>query len=681
MSPSHDSSDNSKQYSASQDSTRGQSQLEDGAARPARAAAAQHKDTVPQASRGGGSEQEHHTQRNEDKRHDMKTGSRGSHDNPGKEDRDKKRDASGHIPAPVVSPWAPSSTTVTQTTKTYDQSKRESTQCNRLSSRYESRRSEPLSDEDFVHIERDSARPDERPRATSVTARGTGVHSTSSQTPRNHRSSDSNSAMSVSYANAVMSHTPQAISPGSQHMQCKTLAPGSTVTQEAPTSVSPRRRSIDREITAEEFQQNIPRDTSQKPPRPRSDPGESNLKEGPGSTHHSQQEHQQDADDAPRGASAPSGNIFTAGIRSIFSGSMGPIVEAEMNRMKEKLSLAHKEIDKYRFNLDAHQYELQRSQGEVRTYARKCHELQHERQKLVETNRSLSHELQAVNRRLEETKALSDTRGKELIGAQAFLTKADSLSISDVVQKVEGLNEEIFQVAASLGECITRKKYDLTEVQWGECFQQVASLIGQPLAVIVVEESRKPEEEPANALLVQVVLQVFLACFCVVKIRAWTPDDDAINSLLKQTYKHIRDSEEQAVSGRWRALTRKNLFTNSESWTPDLTDKISTVFQLCGWNATQAGREAFENQLIPIFKGVHDARSALGELFTSADLEAATIRAGVPFKKEYMEEAYGDGDDRKDGPQVVVATTGIGNPRIELEGGFGASATTNFKEE
>ncbi|CAA7260331.1 unnamed protein product [Cyclocybe aegerita] len=654
MSPSEDAPENGQQQVVYQDSVR---VSKDAAARSA--PAAQHEDAVPHASRGGRSEQEHHTQRNEDKRRDTKTGSRGSHENRGREDRDKMRGASDHIPTPVVPPKAPPSTTVTSTATAYDQHKRELTDLNRPPSRQESRRSESPSDEEFVHVECDSARPDVRPRATSVTGRGTGAYSGSSPTSRNHRSSDSRSTMPVSYASAVTSHAPQAISPGSHHTQYKTLAPSSTVTHETQTSVYPRRGSIDREVTAEEFHQHIPRETFQESPRPHSDPGEANLKEDRGPTHQSQQELQQDVD-APRSASAPSGNLFSAGIRSIFSGSIGPIVEAEMNRMKEKVRLAEAKASKYRNTLEGYQAELYRSQGEVRTYARTCRELQHDRQRLMETNTSLMHELNAVNRRLEETKALSDTRGKELIGAQAFLTKADSLSISDVVQKVEGLNEEIFQAAASLGECITRRKYGLTEVQLGECFQRVSSLIGAPLASIIVEESHKSEEEPANPLLVQVVLQVFLANFCVRKIRAWTPDDATINTFLKQTYEGIRDNEEQAVSGRWRALTRKSLFTNSEVWVHEVAERLSTVFQLCGWNATQAHREAFENQLIPIFKGVHDARSALGEMFTSADLEASTIQPGVPFKREYMEEVYGDGDDHKSGTQAVVATTGIG---------------------
>ena len=43
----------------------------------------------------------------------------------------------------------------------------------------------------------------------------------------------------------------------------------------------------------------------------------------------------------------------------------------------------------------------------------------------------LQDELNTVHQQLEDAEHLSEVRGKELVGAQVFLTKADTISISE----------------------------------------------------------------------------------------------------------------------------------------------------------------------------------------------------------------------------------------------------------
>jgi hypothetical protein len=61
-------------------------------------------------------------------------------------------------------------------------------------------------------------------------------------------------------------------------------------------------------------------------------------------------------------------------------------------------------------------------------------------------------ELQRHQDQLASTKQLLDDRSKELAIAQQFLTTADSLAEADVIRMVKGINEEILQTAALLGE-------------------------------------------------------------------------------------------------------------------------------------------------------------------------------------------------------------------------------------
>ena len=60
----------------------------------------------------------------------------------------------------------------------------------------------------------------------------------------------------------------------------------------------------------------------------------------------------------------------------------------------------------------------------------------------------VTNELVQTQTKYTETSALLDTRTSELKGAQAFLTKADSVAGADVVRMVEELDAEILQTTA-----------------------------------------------------------------------------------------------------------------------------------------------------------------------------------------------------------------------------------------
>ena len=58
---------------------------------------------------------------------------------------------------------------------------------------------------------------------------------------------------------------------------------------------------------------------------------------------------------------------------------------------------------------------------------------------------------------LEQTRALAETRRLELTGSESYMRKADRLSARDVKDMVERLNDEIYQVAASIAEEVIEK--------------------------------------------------------------------------------------------------------------------------------------------------------------------------------------------------------------------------------
>ena len=186
--------------------------------------------------------------------------------------------------------------------------------------------------------------------------------------------------------------------------------------------------------------------------------------------------------------------------------------------------------------------------GSVENYDRELRRRQAEYQKMIQhenqskdTIKGLQNELMNIHQQLEDSKALSEVRGKELFGAQVFLTKADTLSISEVGEKVTALNEEIFQAAATLGEALIHHRYEASQKELEAAVVVTQEMIGEKMAKVLVTQPQKSELEPeVNPLLVQVVLQIFMVKFCVSKIQSWFPDDSHIGNFLSVLYSGIR---------------------------------------------------------------------------------------------------------------------------------------------
>jgi hypothetical protein len=143
--------------------------------------------------------------------------------------------------------------------------------------------------------------------------------------------------------------------------------------------------------------------------------------------------------------------------------------------------------------------------------------------------KAVKHELNAVKQQLSDAVNLSEVRGKELKGAQVFLTKADTLSVSDVVQKVTALNEEIFQMAAFLGEVLVYEVLEegadraaVRQHAVSKGYKQAEKFLGEILANALAQESAHEPKEPSNPLLVQIVMQIALTQWCASLASRWT---------------------------------------------------------------------------------------------------------------------------------------------------------------
>ncbi|KAH6873585.1 hypothetical protein BKA70DRAFT_1129962 [Coprinopsis sp. MPI-PUGE-AT-0042] len=256
---------------------------------------------------------------------------------------------------------------------------------------------------------------------------------------------------------------------------------------------------------------------------------------------------------------------------------------------------------------------------------------------------------------------------------------ADNLSVSDVVQKVSALNEEIFQAGAllvdtlvyeppaeSVEENTLRRQAIITSTR-----DTVYKILGTYLTDLLATESMKLQEGSANQLLVQIVLLIALTRWCGSVCRGWFPEDKETNAFLEELYNGIRMTEDQAVAGRWRSLTRAHLSISTAEWTKDVMRTINCIMRLAGWTTqTPDDLTQFEKRLPSLFKALRDARKATGEDVTFADLEVFAAHRGEEYQPGLMEDSYGDdraGVSTGDGEKEKVAgPCGLGLKKVNI---------------
>ena len=223
-----------------------------------------------------------------------------------------------------------------------------------------------------------------------------------------------------------------------------------------------------------------------------------------------------------------------------FAGALGlPPPTARETRLEKdnyKLKEENKLLLSEYSNLDA----------AARKYHHDASRFHHDNQRLTETLEATSLEVKGMAERYEETKSLAETHGKMLLEAQVLLTKADRISILELIQRVEGLNDEIYQAAASLGESIVQRHIEPSEQP--HCSSEESAiakaLLGSPLCKVLRSSAKKIDSEGINPLLVQIALQTFFSMFCIQRIRSWVPSQLAFDTTLRELYEKIWSSSE-----------------------------------------------------------------------------------------------------------------------------------------
>jgi len=218
---------------------------------------------------------------------------------------------------------------------------------------------------------------------------------------------------------------------------------------------------------------------------------------------------------------------------------------------------------------------------------------------LWDANQSQEAELNIIRSQLQDAQSLASIRGKELVGSQVFLTKADSLSVSDIVQKVDQLNDEIYQASAFLGESIAFGRTEMEEKKRDEFFEVAMDVLGLPL-VKVLSELSSHAKPTIHQLVVQIAWQVLLCKYCLKVATSWYPNDGNAANFLSDLYSKIRDNGANISSFPLLYLSNEMDRGRRCGWSLEISDTSShqTFTRRMGTRLVQTHRRSAHHRLL-----------------------------------------------------------------------------------
>jgi hypothetical protein len=157
----------------------------------------------------------------------------------------------------------------------------------------------------------------------------------------------------------------------------------------------------------------------------------------------------------------------------------------------------------------------------------------------------VANELFQIKTKHGQTVALLDARTAELKGAQAFLTKADSMSGADVVRMVEGLDAEILQTAAFVADhFVVEKRQGMTE-EVQAAIDRLVDLLGPKIVDLLGRA-----EHANDPTLIQLACQAATTTYARWIIVSWDFDDPNYDNFLKHIYITVQQAGELTSSLR-----------------------------------------------------------------------------------------------------------------------------------
>ena len=130
--------------------------------------------------------------------------------------------------------------------------------------------------------------------------------------------------------------------------------------------------------------------------------------------------------------------------------------------------------------------------------------------------------------------------------------------------------------------------------------------------------------------------------------------------------------EEQAVSGRWRQLTRTHFqrMVAAPNFANDMAEVLANVFLAAGFKESLAALQlqivtCFGERIHLVMQCAQQLNKTIGEGVTSCDLEPLYIESEIPFDGNTMDDSLNTSDPLTPSDEKVLCTTDLGLGRAE----------------
>ena len=133
--------------------------------------------------------------------------------------------------------------------------------------------------------------------------------------------------------------------------------------------------------------------------------------------------------------------------------------------------------------------------------------------------------------------------------------------------------------------------------------------------------------------------------------------------------------EEQAVSGRWRQLTRAHFqrMVAAPNFTNDIAEVLANIFITAGLKESLTALQlqivtCFGERIQMVMQYAQQLNKTIGEGVTSCDLEPLYMEPEIPFDDHMMDDSLNT-SDRLSSEEKVLCTTDLGLGRAEKVSG------------
>ncbi|KAK0196217.1 hypothetical protein F5146DRAFT_922862 [Armillaria mellea] len=274
----------------------------------------------------------------------------------------------------------------------------------------------------------------------------------------------------------------------------------------------------------------------------------------------------------------------------------------------------------------------------------------------------------------EQTRVLLRTRTEELRAAQVYLDRADQSSGADVINMIDALNSEIFQTAATVAEAFKFGEKKVEESSEAEvAYDHVIEILGPRMTELLKSTLHHDDQ-----ILIQTAFQAAMCAYVDWIVTSWYFEGREEEQMLSSLYAIIQESEEQAVAGRWRALTRRYALQAFREAPDSQRQLLSVVMETLVNILISAGLESatsevsenmaaqFAEHASTVVEHAMRLNRVIGQGITSCEMMPLYLVPETPFDANVMEDVFGTAS--KDSTENILCTTDLGLMRMEKKG-------------